>query len=227
MKLKPSEKRLLIFLGIAFFLVGNFFLWSLLNEENQKVGLAKAKLEKEFSRLNALKSQIPAARERQEALAKYLKRYDSNDTRDTYLVTFVQNGVDQFGLKLAKNNPLPGEADENFIKSGYHAEVTGDYKRVFEFIHTLQAPTEFRFVKNLTLSSRKSDAGDGASDVVCDFVIQKWWHPDSDALLAEEPSASAAPAPAVSTANETSASPAVASTPGEQKPAAAVETKTP
>ena len=233
MVLKPSEKRLLIVFGVAIFLIGNIAAWSILQEKEIKVSLDQTKLEKELKRLQALQSQVPVAREYQAAMQKYLTRYDSLDTRDTYLGTFIQNGVDSLGLKLAKNAPLAtdsgdGGKEVQFIKSGYQAEVSGDWKKVLEFVHTLQEPTEFRYVKSLNLTVRKSEIQDGESELVCNFVLQKWWHPESDTLLAEKAEASGEPAPAKAAeapkpAASTAATPAPAET--ERKPDPVVENK--
>lgn len=232
MVLKPSEKRLLIIFGVVIFLIGNIAAWSILQEKEIKVTLDQTKLEKELKRLQALQSQVPLAREYQAAMQKYLTRYDSLDTRDTYLGTFIQNGVDSLGLKLAKNAPLATESGDagkevQFIKSGYQAEVSGDWKKVLEFVHSLQEPTEFRYVKSLNLSVRKSEIQDGESELVCNFVLQKWWHPESDALLAEKAEASGEPAPeaaeAPKPASSTAATPAPAET--ERKADPVVENK--
>ncbi len=204
MTLKPSEKRLLTAFGIVVFLIVNFAAFTFWQEKEVKVVSKKASLTKELKRLEGLKSKVPIAREYEAALAQYLKRYDSLDTRDTYLTTFVQTAVDKLGLKLAKNAPLAGEQPNpdqpaKFIKSAYRAEVSGDWKKVLEFIYGLQEPTEFRYVKSLVLSTRKNEANDGVSDLVCDFTLQKWWNPQSDELLAEAAAAAAEPAPAAET----------------------------
>jgi hypothetical protein len=190
MTLKPSEKRLLTAFGIVVFLIINFAAFTFWQEKEVKVASKKTSLTKELKRLEGLKSKVPIAREYEAALAQYLKRYDSLDTRDTYLTTFVQTAVDKLGLKLAKNAPLAGEQPSpdqpaKFIKSAYRAEVSGEWKKVLEFIYGLQEPTEFRYVKSLVLSTRKNEANDGVSDLVCDFTLQKWWNPQSDELLAE------------------------------------------
>ena len=83
-------------------------------------------------------------------------------------------------------------------------------------LRKLQEPTEFRYVKTMTLSTRKNDASDGSSDLVCDFTLQKWWHPMSDDFLADQE----AQAPTEPAANTPEAAPAapVASAPAADKP---------
>ncbi len=210
-------------MGIMVFLVLNFAGYSFWQGMQAKVALQKKTLTTELKRLEGLKSQVPLAAQYQDTLAQYLKRYDSFDTRDTYLTTFVQNAVERLNLKLSNNAPLAGEPVDpdkpaKFIKSAYGAEVSGDWKKVLEFIYGLQEPTEFRYVKSMILKTRKSDAHDGESELVCKFVIQKWWHPDSDqflkdaernALATQAPAAPAPKTPELSTPTEQPALPPV------------------
>lgn len=216
LKIKQSEKRLLSAFGIVIFLIANFAAYTYWQEKELKTANKKTALTKELKHLESLKAQVPLATSYQDALTQHLKRYDSLDTRDTYLTTFIQNLAEaRLGLKLAKNAPLAGEQPKpddmaKFIKSAYRGEVSGEWKKVFEFIYRLQEPTEFRCVTTMTLSSRKTEANDGESDLVCDFTIQKWWHPDSDILLAEQAEAAAT---AAATASVGASAPAAPATP--------------
>jgi hypothetical protein len=223
MALKPSEKRLLSIFGGALFLIANVAAYTLYQSSSTKADLDQKKLQAEVKRLQALQSQVPTAVSYREAIAQHLTRYDSLDSRDTYLGTFIQNAVDRLDLRIAKNAPLATdvgtpEQPVNFIKSGYQAEVTGPWDKVLEFIHGLQEPTEFRYVKSMTISVRKSEAQDGDSELVCQFVLQKWWHPDSELLLAEKAEAAANVVATPTTTPE--AAPAESS---EQSPPSAVK----
>lgn len=221
LKLKPSEVKLLSAFGIVLFLIANFLAFTFWQQLETKTAGKKAAMTKELKHLESLKAQVPVANQYQDALTQHLKRYDSLDTRDTYLTTFVQNQVDKLSLKLAKNAPLAGEQPDpdkpaKFIKSAYRAEVSGDWKKVLEFIYNLQEPTEFRYAKTMTLSTRKNDAGDGSSDLVCDFTLQKWWHPDSDVILADQETA--VPAEPAAAKPESAPAAPIASAPPADKP---------
>ncbi len=220
MTLKPSEKRLLIIFCIGGFIAANVGAWTILQQKNISLKVAKTKLDADYKHLKSLKDRVSEATEYQEILAKYLKAYASLDARDTHLGNFVSNAASQYGLKLAKNTPLAVEFPDpekggDFIKSGYQAEVAGGYKAIFQFIHKLQSPTDFHYIKSMTLTTRKNEQQDGAMDVVCNFVIQKWWHPDSQTLLdGQSPELAAAPV-------TPSATPAPVETPPAPTPAEA------
>ena len=191
MTLKPSEKRLLIIFCIGGFIAANVGAWTILQQKQISLKVANTKLEADYKHLKSLKDRVPDATEYQAILQKYLKAYASLDARDTHLGNFVANAASQYGLKLAKNTPLAVEFPDpekggDFIKSGYQAEVSGSYKAVFQFIHKLQSPTDFHLIKSMNLTTRKNEQQDGATDIVCNFVIQKWWHPDSQRILDEE-----------------------------------------
>ena len=191
MTLKPSEKRLLIIFCIGGFLAANFGAWTILQQKGISLKVAKTKLDADYKHLKSLKDRVPDATEYQAILNKYLTAYASLDARDTHLGNFIQNTASQYGLKLAKNTPLAVEFPDpekggDFIKSGYQAEVAGNYKAIFQFIHKLQSPTDFHYIKSMNLTTRKNEQQDGATDVVCNFVLQKWWHPDSQRLLDEQ-----------------------------------------
>lgn len=197
--LKTSEKRLLIGLGVAAFLMLNFWGWSFFQNELTRLDGDAKKLSNQLSVLKASQRRIAEARTFQETLAAHMKAYDSMDTRDTYLGNFVEKSADDMHLKLQKNNPLAtemprAEDSAGFIKSGYQGEVIGEWKDVMEFVRQLQVPTEFRFVKSLNLSVQKSEAQDGDSELRCQFVLQKWWPLSSEEIASKKLESGATPA---------------------------------
>ncbi|MBP7950268.1 MAG: hypothetical protein KA004_11475 [Verrucomicrobiales bacterium] len=196
--LKPSEKRLLIGLGVAAFLMANLWGWSFFQGGIKRLQTEGKRLDSDLAVLKSAQRQTGEARLFQEALETHMKAYDSMDMRDTYLGNFVEQCAEDHSLKLQKNNPLATELprpedSQGFIKSGYQGEVAGSWQDVMRFIYGLQEPAEFRFVKSLNLSVRKSEAQDGESELVCQFVIQKWWHPLSEELVREKTGGTAPP----------------------------------
>jgi hypothetical protein len=198
MAMNEREKKLMWFLGGSLFLIANAYGWfSLMNAENA-AKLKTAKLQGSIARSNGLKTMKPQAEKYREHLSQWLKRYASENDRDEYLTNIISKHVSDLGLNRTKGAPTPTEGlstedikgqAANFIKVGYSGEVVGDWKKVIEFAHLLEDPSEFRWLKSGDFKTRKSEGQDGTVDLVFSFTLQKWWHPDSEMLLAEEAAA--------------------------------------
>ena len=180
--LKSSEKRLLISLGIAAFLLLNLLVFSWLKKRNLAVERQRVTLETQARELRMWKDRAPEAEQKRAFLDQHLQAYADEATRETYLDQFINQEAEALGLTVRKNQPMPVRLEEHFHKSRYTAEVSGSWDNVLEFVYRLQQPKEFRFIPTIRLKSQKKEgaaATDEAADVVCTFEIEKWWSPES------------------------------------------------
>ena len=224
-QLKPSEKRLLIFFGIAAFILLNLLGFSWLKKRNVLLERQRITVESRIRELEMWKGKAAEAEQKRAYLDQHLQAYADEATRETYLDDFIKREASDLDLEVRKNVTMPALLEEHFHKSRYTAEVSGAWDDIFEFIYRLQQPKEFRFVRTLRLKSQKKEgSSDEAADAVCTFEIEKWWSPESahleDALTA--PSAAAAEAAPSAPPADSTGEPVLPKT--EQTPPEAVPT---
>ena len=182
-QLKPSEKRLLIFFGIAAFVLLNLLGFSWLKKRNVLLERQRITVESRIRELEMWKGKAAEAEQKRAYLDQHLQAYADEATRETYLDDFIKREASDLDLEVRKNVTMPALLEEHFHKSRYTAEVSGAWDDIFEFIYRLQQPKEFRFVRTLRLKSQKKEgSSDEAADAVCTFEIEKWWSPESARL---------------------------------------------
>ncbi len=224
-QLKPSEKRLLIFFGIAAFILLNLLGFSWLKKRNVLLERQRITVESRIRELEMWKGKAAEAEQKRTYLDQHLQAYADEATRETYLDDFIKREASDLDLEVRKNVTMPALLEEHFHKSRYTAEVSGAWDDVFEFIYRLQQPKDFRFVRTIRLKSQKKEgSSDEAADAVCTFEIEKWWSPESanleDALMA--PTAAAAEAAPSAPPADSTGEPVLPKT--EQTPPEAVPT---
>jgi hypothetical protein len=179
-QLKPSEKRLLIFFGIAAFILLNLLGFSWLKKRNVLLERQRITVESRIRELEMWQGKAAEAEQKRSYLDQHLQAYADEATRETYLDDFIKREASDLDLEVRKNVTMPALLEEHFHKSRYTAEVSGSWDDIFEFIYRLQQPKEFRFVRTLRLKSQKKEgSSDEAADAVCTFEIEKWWSPES------------------------------------------------
>jgi len=221
-QLKPSEKRMLIILGVGVFLIANILGWTwysgLMLRTQRKLGVLRGKA----ANFEMWKREADGAAAKREWIGTNLKEYPDEAFRDTYLDALVQGEL-RSGLDLELLSPRPLDtqmpSDElPFVRSRYEAKVKGTWADVMTFVYRLQRPAEFRFVPRLTMVPRKNEENDAEQLVECTLMIEKWWSPESGTameMVVTEGSAEQIPAPPV---QETSSG-AVPAAPSEPVPA--------
>jgi hypothetical protein len=193
-KMQKSEVRLLIAFSVTLFVLANVWGWTYLGDKWHKRNQEHSRLSGDEKRFTMLQAQIPLASEYEENLVGLLRTYPSINDRDNFLGNMVERAAQESGVTLSKNGATPTEGLEPdkqgvmpaFIKTGYQAEVTGEWAKVLEFAHKLDDTREFRWTKEATFSVRKSEVEGQDSSLVLNFKLQKWWHPDSERLLAKQ-----------------------------------------
>lgn len=219
--LKPSEKRLLIILGIAAFLLFNLLGFSWWKKSNLVLERKRITLETRARELEFAKTLAPEAGQKRSFLDAHLEPYPDEASREIYLDKFIKQVASDLNLEVRKNQTLPVKLEEHFHKSRYTADVIGAWDDVFAFIFKMQSPKAFRFVSTLRLKSQKKEgATDDAAEVVCTFEVERWWSPDSVApeeLLKVDPPV---PATTAETPADSPATPPVPGAPTPEAPAA-------
>jgi hypothetical protein len=200
MAMNDREKKLMWILGSATFLIVNAFGWVTLLNARAAAQTFQSKQESNIKKAEALKKLMPEVAQYQGYLDQWLKRYPTADDRDNYVGDLVRSSASELGLDLKKGAPttiegiaeVGGGANANglpqdpakFIKTGFSGEIVGDWQKIMEFAHRMEDASDFRWMKTADFQVRKSEGQDGSYQMALNFTLQKWWHPDSEDLLA-------------------------------------------
>ena len=187
-QINKNEKKLLLILGAAVFLVANGLGYVLISRAMGAIDREEARLNARLSSLNEAKSKSAEAEEKGAWIETHLLAYPNEGVRETYLDNLVTgdltNGLD---VEVFKNAPLTTITGEYFVKSRYRTNVKGPWPDVKEFLWRIQKPEEFRFIPKLNMIPRKSEEDDSVQLVEISLEIEKWWPKPSDFSGEETP----------------------------------------
>jgi hypothetical protein len=188
-KVNPNEKKLLIVMGVALFILANFFGWVMISDAMDSVTREEKKLNARLKDLNEAKAFASEAAIKRAWIDENVKTYESEVARDTYLNDLLlgplTSGLD---LEITKNRPLTPLPTEFFYKSRYTANVKGPWNDVMEFIYRLQKPSALRFVPRIQLLPKKNEVDDSQQYVEASLEIEQWWaNPDGTTTGEENP----------------------------------------
>lgn len=178
-QLKASEKRLLfIFVGIGF-LMANYFGYTWVTEHQSALEIERGRLEQEKGSFQ----QLAGEREKWAAVRDWVDGrmpvYRTEDDRDTYLISLVRNRAQQAAVEIvAGPNSRDPELGTFYEQTLVNVAVQGEIGPIVRWLHSLQAPGEFRAVTSLIMKPAKKES----SELRCEITLEQWWSLDSQAI---------------------------------------------
>jgi hypothetical protein len=227
--LNPNEKRLLLILGAAVFLIANGFGGWLIYDSMGRQSVERARIESRIRELENAKADAAEAQEKGDWIEANLKAYVDEPQRETYLNDVVFGEMTSgLNVELKDSAPMSTLTDGRFfIRSRFRTKVLGPWQDVKQFIYRLQKPEDFRFVPRLTMVPRKNEEDDSRQYVEVYVEIEKWWpRPDGFGeemteipADSEQPAAPGVESPATTPAAPADAAPAQTPPSSETTPA--------
>jgi|GEM_PF-2765572 len=186
-KLKTSEQRLLIIVGILAFCLLNFYLYGELVHKRDKMTKDFERLTQRQFRLQGLLDERALWEDRRRWVGERLPAYRTIDDRDTHLITFVRHHANTTGLEIFKENPLPSKLEANYEETAIDVGVQGEIEPVIRWLYSLQDPEKFRSITSLSMKKAKS-RGD-STEIRLEITLSQWWSPESQKMAAENAAA--------------------------------------
>jgi hypothetical protein len=175
-QLNANEKRLLTVMGVAVFIIANFFGWMMISSAMDGISTEEKKLNVSLKTLQKAKLSAAEASVKQDWIDKNVRTYPSEEARETYLSELVQGPlISGLDIEVLKNNPLTTIPGEYFIKSRYKFNAKGPWNDVMELIFRLQKPTDLRFVPRIQLLPKKGEVDDTQQYVEASLELEQWW----------------------------------------------------
>ena len=175
--LSSRERRLLMLLLVAGFIIFNFLGYQTLAQRRSAALVQKRSLGFDIQRLKELQAAKPLADVNTEWVNAHLPAYTDIDQLETHLFNVVISKAAAAGVELTKKDPRPTEKDATAHRSIIDIEATADIESLITFLHSLQGKEDFRSISSLELTPTKDE-----ERVRCQARIEQYWRPDSEEL---------------------------------------------
>lgn len=178
--MSDREKKLLIFFGVAIFLVANFFGYSLLAKKKQEVAVEIGQLETTIMEAENFEAQEAQVLDEMEWLVEHEPEPVEAEPVGPKLEQFANARATSAGLTVQKRTILPDdETGPSYWRARVEMQVTGMEEALYRWLSQLQDPNQFRAVTALRLSPNREDD----TKIDANVVIEEWFIP----LLADTP----------------------------------------
>lgn len=172
--MSDRERKLLIFFGVAIFLVANFFAYSLISKKQQEVASEVTKLEgviREAEEFEAMEAQV---RDEMQWLEDREPEPVEAEPVGPKLEQFANARATSAGLTVKKRTILPDdETGPSYWRARVEMQVSGMEQALYRWLSQLQDPNRFRAVTALRMSPNRED------DTLIDanVVVEEWFIP--------------------------------------------------
>ena len=173
--MSPREKKLLIFFGIAGFLIINILMWkfyvSKRTEATRQLSVARQKLE--TARIfRASREQVT---DQLDWLAKHEPEPAANQDVQTKLQQLCETEAKATNLTILTQKPLPtdAEASRHYHHAKIKLSVTGTEQALYQWFDRLNLPEQLRIASFIQVSPNKKDD----TQIDCTATIEQWFVP--------------------------------------------------
>ncbi|GAA5484347.1 hypothetical protein [Haloferula sargassicola] len=172
--MKSREKKLLIGLGLAIFVMGNFVGFKFLQNSKMNVEKQTAEYQQTLNRARFASEQSDAVQGEIEWLDKNLPDPKESELVPSQLESFVTGRATAAGLTVTRPQILDNQTDgAYFERARFKINVTGREDALYRWLVELNSPKNFRAVTALRLSPNRED------DTLIDAAVQveEWFQP--------------------------------------------------
>ncbi len=172
--MSPREKKLLIFFAAAGFLVVNFlaFAWYQGASERIRGEREEARLAVELAEMRSASRELIAGQ--MAWLAEHEPEPIAYQDAQTALQEFVEQQARAAGLTIRSQRPLPvNDTATHYHRARLQIEVTGREQALYQWLHTLKLPEDFRATTRIVMNPNRED--DTLID--CRAEVEQWFIP--------------------------------------------------
>jgi len=169
------EKKLLIFFGIAGFLIINLIAWNFYTAKRadvaRQLNSAHLKLEKALE-FRASREQVT---DQMDWLGKHEPEPAANQDVQTKLQGLCETEAKTANLTIITQKPLPtdAEAGRHFHRAKIKLSVTGTEQALYQWFDRLNSPEQMRIASFVQVSPNKKDD----TQIDCTATIEQWFVP--------------------------------------------------
>jgi hypothetical protein len=169
------EKRLLIFFGIAGFLVLNFLGFNLYQAKKQALAAKLADAEQQLQRAEIVRASRDQVAEEMIWLSENEPEPAASQDVQTQLQKFCESEAKSTGLTIKIQRPMPTDTTvgRHYHRAKFQFTVTGSEDALYRWLDRVNVPAEFRIATQIRLNPNKEDD----TQIDCVAVIEQWFVP--------------------------------------------------
>jgi hypothetical protein len=175
--MSDREKKLLIYFGLAGFVILNVFLFNLAVSKRGEVDRARADAEQKLEQAIIFQENSEKVSAEMEWLAAHEPEPAANQDIQTKLQQFADSGAKSFGLTVKSQKPLPSDltAGKHFHRAKFQFVVTGTEQSLYQWFDKLNDPLALRCATKIRLSPNQQDD----TKIDCTADIEQWFTPSA------------------------------------------------
>jgi type II secretory pathway component PulM len=177
--MSPREKKLLLFFGVAGFLVLNFLGFGFFNNKRIAVERQRDQARQKLETAEMFRASREQVMDEMEWLASHEPQPAANQDVQTKLQQFCEQEAKTAGLTIKTQKPLPTDATEgrHFHRAKIQIQVNGTEEALYRWFDRLNIPDQLRMATSIRVLPIKEDD----TKIDCTAVIEQWFVPQPPA----------------------------------------------
>jgi type II secretory pathway component PulM len=173
--MSTREKRLLIFFGIAGFLVLNFLAFNFYQTKRQVAVAQLADAQRQLDQAEIIKESRDQVAEEMEWLRENEPEPAAAQDVQTQLQKFCESQASEAGLTIKIQRPMPTDSTEGrqYHRAKFQFTLTGTEESLYRWLDRVNVPADFRIATQIRLNPNKEDD----TQIDCVTVVEQWFVP--------------------------------------------------
>ena len=172
--MSDREKKLLVFFGIAGFVILNFLGFNFAQGQRLKVNRDNAEARKQLDIAEMFRENSAEVQDEMEWLAKHEPAPAAPQDVESKLQQFVEKNATANGLTIKSQKPLPTDTSGTYYhRAKFQFVVNGQEASLYRWFDQINMPDQFRIASQIRLSPDSKD--DTLID--CTATIEEWFVP--------------------------------------------------
>lgn len=173
--MSDREKKLLLYFGLAGFVILNFLVFNFAVSKRAEVDRARADAEQKLDIAITIQENSEKVLEEMDWLAEHEPETAANQDVQTKLQQFADSGAKSFGLAIKSQKPLPSDVTEgkHYHRAKFQFVVTGTEESLYRWFDKLNDPAALRIATQFRLSPNQQDD----TKIDCTATIEQWFTP--------------------------------------------------
>jgi len=173
--MSSRENNLLIFFGIAGFLVLNFLAFSKFQSLRMDIQREKALARQKLDSAEMFRASREQVVDQMEWLAQHEPQPAANQDVQTRLQQLAEREANSSGLTIKTQKPLPTDATEGRIyhRAKIEIPVHGTEEALYRWFDRLNSPNDFRSASKIRIKPNDQDD----TKIDCTATVEQWFVP--------------------------------------------------
>lgn len=175
--MSDREKKLLIFFGLAGFVILNFLVFNFAVSKRGEVDRNRAVAEQKLDQAIMFQENSEKVSAEMEWLAAHEPETAANQDVQTKLQQYADSNAKSLGLTVKSQKPLPSDITEgrHYHRAKFQFVVSGTEQSLYQWFEKLNDPFALRCATQIRLSPNQQDD----TKIDCTATIEQWFTPSA------------------------------------------------